>query len=57
MKILHIFKTEPNDEVKKLVEIMSEGEEAKTFELYKENVNYEELIDLMFECDKVISWW
>lgn len=57
MKILHIFKTEPNDEVKKLVEIMSEGEETKTFELYKENVNYEELIDLMFECDKVISWW
>ncbi|MCD6254928.1 MAG: hypothetical protein LWW78_05900 [Deltaproteobacteria bacterium] len=57
MKILHIFKTEPNDEVKKLVEIMSEGEEAKTFELYKENVNYEELIDLVFECDKVISWW
>jgi len=57
MKILHIFKTEPNDEVKKLVEIMSEGEETKTFELYKENVNYEELIDLVFECDKVISWW
>lgn len=57
MKILHIFKKEPNEEVKNLVEIVSEGEESKTFELYKENVNYEELIDLVFECDKTVTWW
>lgn len=57
MKILHIFKKEPNEEVKKLVKIVSEGEESKTFDLYKDGVNYEELIDLLFECDKAISWW
>ncbi len=57
MKILHIFKKEPDEETKKLAELMSEGEESKTFELYKENVNYEQLIDLLFECDKAVTWW
>jgi len=57
MKILHIFKKEPDEETKKLVELMSEGKETKTFELYKGNVNYEELIDLLFECDKAVTWW
>lgn len=57
MKILHIFKKKPDEETKKLVELMSEGKETKTFELYKENVNYEQLIDLLFECDKTVTWW
>jgi hypothetical protein len=57
MKILHIFKKEPNEETKKLAEIMSEGEEAKTFELYKGNVDYNKLIDLIFESDKTLTWW
>jgi hypothetical protein len=57
MKILHVFKKEPDEETKKLAELMSEGEESKTFELYKENVNYEQLIDLLFECDKTVTWW
>jgi hypothetical protein len=57
MKILHLFKKEPNDEVKKLMEIMSEGEETKQFDLYKGDVNYDQLIDLIFEHDKVVTWW
>lgn len=57
MKILHVFKKEPDDEVKKLMEVMSEGEESKQFELYKADANYEELIDLVFAHDKVVTWW
>ncbi len=57
MKILHVFKKEPDDEVKKLMEVMSEGEESKQFELYKGDANYEELIDLVFAHDKVVTWW
>ena len=57
MKILHIFKKEPDEETKKLVELMSEGEEIKQFELYKGDPNYEQLIDLVFEHDKVVTWW
>ncbi len=57
MKILHVFKKEPDDEVKKLMEVMSEGEESKQFGLDKADANYEELIDLIFAHDQVVSWW
>lgn len=57
MKILHVLRNEPNDEVKKLMELVSQGEETKQFELYKGDVNYDQLIDLVFGHDKVITWW
>jgi len=57
MKILHVFKTEPDEVTKTLVEVISKGEDSTTFELYKEDVDYGELLDLVFEHDKVISWW
>ncbi len=57
MKILHIFKTEPDGVTNTLVEVISKGEEATAFELYKDNVDYGKLLDLVFEHDKVISWW
>ena len=57
MKLLHVLRSEPDDEVKKLMEILSEGTESKTFELYKGTVDYNKLIDLVFEHDKVVTWW
>ncbi|MBW2036030.1 MAG: hypothetical protein JRI41_00930 [Deltaproteobacteria bacterium] len=57
MKILHIFKHEPDDEVKKLSAGISEGEEVSEFGLYEGNIDYGSLIDLIFEHDKVITWW
>ncbi|WP_022852792.1 hypothetical protein [Thermodesulfatator atlanticus] len=59
MKILHVYRNEPTDEVKKLVEILNEGNEAQEFKLYeaKEDADYDKLIQLIFEADKTISWW
>ncbi len=57
MKILHILKTEPDADTKTLIEIISKGEESTLFELYQGNVDYENLIDLIFDHDKVITWW
>ncbi len=57
MKILHIFKTEPDQVTNTLVEVISKGEEITTFELYKDDVDYGRLLDLIFEHDKVITWW
>jgi len=57
MKILHILKTEPGKEVENLINNISQGEDASIFKLYGEQVNYEKLIDLVFEHDKAISWW
>ena len=59
MKLLHVYRNEPNDEVKKLVQILNEGNEAMEFKLYeaKEDADYDKLVQMIFEADKTISWW
>lgn len=57
MKLLYILKSEPDETTKTLMDIISEGEETTVFPLYEESPDYEKLIDLIFEHDKVISWW
>jgi len=59
MKILHIYKTEPDNTTKTLADIVSEGKEITEFPLYQGDPDYGRLIDLIFEHDhdNVISWW
>ena len=57
MKILHILKSEPDEVVKILMEPSSGRNETRRFEMYNDNVDYERLIELVFESDKVICWW
>ena len=57
MKILHILKSEPDGNTKKLIEILSAGQDSELFPVYKGNVDYGNLLDLIFEHDQVISWW
>lgn len=59
MKILHIYKSEPDDIAKTLVGILSDGKEKTEISLYEGDPDYGQLIDLVFEHDhdKVISWW
>ena len=57
MKLLHILKSEPDDNTKTLMGILSEGNEISEFPLYEAHADYEKLIDTIFENDKVISWW
>ncbi len=57
MKLLHVFRSEPTAEVEKLANILSEGQEAIRFPLYKGPVDYDRLIERVFANDKVISWW
>lgn len=57
MKTLHILKTEPDNNTKALIDNVSQGEESTIFRMYDENVDYEKLIELIFEYDKTVSWW
>jgi hypothetical protein len=57
MKLLHILKSEPDDNTRSLMAILSEGNETSQFPLYDEQADYEKLIDAIFENEKVISWW
>jgi len=57
MKILQIYRTEPNDDVKTLVEILNRDRDADEFKLYGDNPDYDELITKIFDADKNVCWW
>ncbi len=60
MKLLHIYRSgEPAEEVKKLIQLLNEGNEVLEFKLYeaKEDADYDKLIQLIWEADKTICWW
>jgi hypothetical protein len=57
IKILHVYRSEPTDDVKKLVEILSRDRDAKEFSLYMGDPNYDILVQMIREADKTVSWW
>ena len=57
MKILNIYRSEPDETVKKLVEIVTHDREAESFTLYADAPDYDKLVDMIFAADQTISWW
>jgi hypothetical protein len=57
MKMLQVYRSEPNDVVKTLVEILNRDREADEFRLYEDNPNYDELVSKIFAADKTVCWW
>ncbi len=56
MKVLEVLRSEPSDLVKKIISIHEKEADVEVFELYK-NKDYSQLVDKIFEADKVICWW
>jgi hypothetical protein len=56
MKVLHILKSEPDDDVSKLMEAFAD-DEVTTVRLFDGEVDWSALVDEIFEHDKVICWW
>jgi hypothetical protein len=57
MKMLQVYRSEPNDDVKTLVEILNRDREADEFKLYGQKPNYDELVSKIFAADKTVCWW
>lgn len=57
MKILHILKTEPDADTERIIGAMSQGEKTEQRELFREPVDYDGLVERIFACDRVLSWW
>jgi hypothetical protein len=57
MKILHILRSEPDEMVRKFMDIINRNNMSTEVTLFKEHVRYDELIKQIFENDKVVSWW
>lgn len=56
MKILHIYKKEPDASTKKIVEVQKAGNQVKIIDLTKGGVSYDALVDEVFAHDKVYCW-
>ena len=56
MKMLHIYRSEPSETTKKLVEIVSEGRESDSIDL-NADTDYEALVDKVMAADQTICWW
>jgi len=57
MKVLNVYQSEPDEIVKKLVEIVSRDRETDSFDLNVDSPNYDELVDKIFAADQSICWW
>lgn len=57
MKVLQIFRTEPDNSVQKLSEFVARENEAAVAVLYQGEVDWPKLVDDIFAHDKVICWW
>jgi hypothetical protein len=57
MKILHVYRSAPSEDTKKLVEIVSEGREKDSFDLNVDNPDYDTLVDKLMAADQTICWW
>ncbi len=57
MKILNVYRSEPDDTVKKLVEIVTRDRESESFDLSVDSPDYDALVDKIFAADQTICWW
>lgn len=57
MKVLNIYRSQPDETVQKLVEIVTRDRDQDSFDLYGENPDYDALVDKIFDADQTICWW
>jgi hypothetical protein len=57
MKILNVYRSAPDETVKKLVEIVTRDRESDSFDLAVESPDYDALVDKIFAADQTICWW
>ena len=57
MKVLNVYRTQPDETVKKLVAIVSRDRETDSFALYEAKPDYDKLVDKIFAADQTICWW
>lgn len=56
MKILYLLKEEPDEAIQQIIAFQASRHNIKQVELYKLELSYEELVDLIFDYDQVICW-
>ncbi len=57
MKILNVYRSEPDETTKKLIEIVTRDREKDEFFLNVDKPDYDLLVEKIFAADQTISWW
>ena len=57
MKVLQILRTEPDNTVQNLSELVSMENDTSKALLYQGEVDWAKLVDDIFAHDKIICWW
>ncbi len=57
MKILHILRSEADQNVEKFIDVLSEGNESTVAPLYQGDIDWSRLVDDIYSHDKVVCWW
>jgi hypothetical protein len=55
MKILYLVKQDLNATAKTMLEVHKKGNDVTIVDV-RQNKNYDQIVDLIFSSDKVISW-
>jgi len=56
-KILYILRSEPDETVGKITDVMSEDNTTTVVSLYEAQIDWSALVDKIFENDQVVCWW
>jgi len=57
MKILNVYRSQPDEVVEKLVGIVTRDRESDSFDLTVDSPDYDALVDKVFSADQTICWW
>ena len=57
MKILNVYRSEPDTTINTLVEMVTRDRESDSFDLNVDKPDYDKLVDKIFEADQTICWW
>jgi len=56
MKILHILNDGPTELSDQMIDLNSNEYQAEVVNLGEKAISYDELVDKIFSCERVISW-
>lgn len=57
MKILNVYRSQPDEVVEKLVKIVTRDRDSDSFDLTVDSPDYDALVDKVFSADQTICWW
>ncbi len=57
MQLLNVLRSPPDALVRRLVDELSRGKDAREEKLFDERVDYDRLVKEIFEAERVVCWW